>query len=84
MPYIRNADRKKFDEILYKLPLINSPGTLNYALTILCKQYLLENGETYQSYNDIVGALEGCKLELYRIKIASYEEKKKLENGGVY
>ena len=84
MPYIRNEDRKQFEELLYKLPLINNPGTLNFALTVLCRQYILENGDTYQTYNDIMGALEGCKMELYRAKIASYEDKKKEQNGDVY
>ena len=84
MPYIKQIDRKEIEELLYKLPLINNPGSLNFAFTILCKQYILENGEIYKAYNDILGALEGCKLELYRAKIAPYEDKKKEENGGVY
>lgn len=58
-------------------------GQLNYQLTTLCQDYLYKN-ESYQSYNDILGALEGCKLELYRRKIANYEDKKIEENGDVY
>lgn len=58
-------------------------GQLNYLLTQVCQRYM-QYHESYQSYNDILGALEGCKLELYRRKIAHYEDKKIEENGDVY
>jgi hypothetical protein len=32
----------------------------------------------------MIGALECCKLELYRMLIAPYEDAKINENGGVY
>jgi hypothetical protein len=35
-------------------------------------------------YNDVIGALECCKLELYRRMVAPYENTKIKENGDVY
>ena len=60
-----------------------SVGGLNYILTTTCLYYLKTKGESYQTYNDIIGALECCKLELYRRKISPYEDIKIKENGDV-
>ena len=37
-------------------------GQLNYLFTDGSLAYLLVKGESYQTYNDIIGALECCKL----------------------
>ena len=70
MPYINEAKRV----CLNAVPEAIDAGELNYMLTKLCHQYVRTKGEKYQTYNDILGALEGCKLELYRRRIADYEE----------
>ena len=62
----------------------SSAGELNYAVTMLVKKYFEMKGESYATYNDIIGALECCKLELYRRKIGWYENGKILENGDVW
>lgn len=77
MPYIK---QKRRSEIFLAI----SSGELNYMFTLLIISYLQMNGESYQTYNDIIGALEAAKLELYRRKIAPYEDKKIQENGDVY
>lgn len=86
MPYIKQEDRHRL--IAEKLAggLLNpkTPGELNFILTSLCIVYLETHTQCYQTYNDIIGALECCKLELYRRKISSYEDKKIEENGDVY
>jgi hypothetical protein len=56
---------------------------MNYLFTVIAHRYLLEHGKNYQHINDIVGALEGCKLELYRKVAADYENEKIIENGDV-
>jgi len=80
MPYIRDVERKEIEQ--GKPPA--TAGELNYCFTLLINEYLNTLGERYQTYNDIVGALEGCKLELYRRKICTYEDRKRDENGEVY
>jgi hypothetical protein len=59
-------------------------GELNYALTMLVMAYLRKTGKTYQHINDVLGALEGCKLELYRRVVVPYEQDKMATNTDVY
>jgi len=80
MPYIDQASRGHLTDGVAPRNL----GELNYLITQICSQYLRTKGERYQTYNDIMGALEGAKLELYRRQIAPYEDKKIIENGDVY
>jgi hypothetical protein len=56
---------------------------LNYIITVLCKKYIQDHGESYQHYNDIIGVLECAKMEFYRRKIVPYEDIKILSNGDV-
>lgn len=86
MPYIdQKAKDKLFNELETQLPLyIGTPGELNFLMTELCKVYVANNKLNYQTINDIVGALEGCKLEFYRRVGAPYEDLKINQNGDVY
>jgi len=60
----------------------NFEGNLNYAITtLLVKAYGLKS---YRDVNDVVGALECCKLEFYRRAAAPYEDQKSFDNGDVY
>lgn len=81
MPYIAQNLRQSVE-----LPGIwhETAGELNYVITRLCLRYIENNGEQYKHYNDVIGALECCKLEMYRRAIAPYEDKKIKENGDVY
>lgn len=81
MPYIPQTSRT---EIALRRSIAHNAGELNYMLTRMCLEYWHSNGENYQAFNDVIGALEGCKLELYRRKVAPYEDVKKVENGDVY
>ena len=80
MPYI--MAKRRAEILAHKTP--HGPGELNYAFTEIIKTYLATFGESYQVYNDIVGALECCKLELYRRKIVPYEDVKIVTNGDAY
>ena len=78
MPYIVQELREK---VLREGPM--NAGELNYAITYLLKQYWYQTGN-YQGINDIVGALEGAKMEFYRRVAVPYENEKIKENGDVY
>ena len=80
MPYIKKKRREEID----KGSLPANAGELNYVITTQLTKYIFIKGESYQTYNDIMGALEGSKLELYRRKILPYENIKMSENGDVY
>lgn len=85
MPYIKEERRNAIDgDVTYNIDLteLKNAGELNYAFTVIAHHYL-SDGENYQRINDIIGALEGCKLELYRRVAAPYEDVKIKENGDV-
>lgn len=65
-----------------KSPSETLPGLLNYAITTMIYG-LVDGKESYALYNAMIGALESAKLELYRKKVAPYEDQKEFENGEV-
>lgn len=77
MPYIKQDDRGK---LLKQLNV----GTLNYSLTRELISYVTVNGLSYQTINDVVGALESAKAEFQRRVAGPYEDTKIRENGDVY
>lgn len=83
MPYIKQDARDELESDSFARSPENA-GELNFIMTQLCIDYYREHGGRYQQINDILGALEGCKLEFYRRVAAPYEDKKKEENGDVY
>ncbi len=63
----------------------DAPGELNYAITRIVDDYLVRKGGLrYAHLNEVVGALECAKLELYRRLAVPYEDAKIVENGDVY
>jgi hypothetical protein len=80
MPYIEKIRR---DEIKYDGSYPMNAGELNYYLTITIQDYYTTH-PNYQGINDIIGALEGAKLEFYRRQVAKYEDQKIIDNGDVY
>jgi len=85
MPYICSKDRERFDQAAILGLKAQSVGDLNYILTMVCLGFLAKNKPNhYKDYNDVIGALECCRLELYRKKVIPYENQKIKENGDVY
>jgi hypothetical protein len=97
MPYIHQGIRERLDEginsLIGSLRLFNVvsegsapeiPGILNYIITKVCLYWLSQGEEKYTQYNAVIGVLESVKMELYRRKIADYEDEKCKENGDVY
>jgi hypothetical protein len=79
MPYIKQDRRIP---LTMACPL--NAGELNYAFTKMILAYIKQQGPSYQHINDVIGALEGAKMEFYRRYVAEYENKKADENGDVY
>lgn len=82
MPYIREDVRERVRPKSWAVP--DDAGGLNYQITMLIRAYMAANGENYRHYNDVLGVLSAVGHELYRRKIAPYEDKKIEENGDVY
>lgn len=82
MPYIKGSQRADFlpDSVLVPV----NAGNLNYQITTLLMQYIILNGLSYAHINDVLGALEGAKLEFYRRVAVPYENQKIQDNGDVY
>ena len=81
MPYIDADARARIDA--GGAP--ETAGELNYAITRLVDEYLVRlGGIRYAHLNEVVGALECAKLELYRRLAAPYEDAKRDETGDVY
>lgn len=82
MPYIDKRLAQHIDDGAAP----KTPGELNYAITKLVIDYSKSAGgmQSYIIINDILGALEGAKLEFYRRVAVPYEDQKIIENGDVY
>lgn len=90
MPYIKQEDRKKFNEDFEGIDLdgiaehlIESEGELNYVITKICQGYIKKFGKSYKTLNAVHGVLNCANLELYRKITAPYEDIKIKENGDV-
>lgn len=88
MPYIERYDRAGYNSyiqnitnILNRKPKQKMSGELNYIIT---KILLNTIPMRYDDYNTLIGVLESVKLELYRRRIANYEDIKIEANGDVY
>ena len=75
MPYI--PENRRLDDA-------ETAGELSYMFVITINDYIRLKKESYQTYNDIIGALESVKLEIYRRLVTKYEDKKIIENGDVF
>jgi len=92
MPYLRDEEKKVLEDLITtsvnKIEEIGgycySSGDLNYVITKIILGYFKTRGGRYKQINDVVGAMEGAKLEFYRKVVAPYEEIKESENGSVY
>jgi hypothetical protein len=81
MPYMTPGRRTELDAFP-RLP--RGPGDLNYLLTTTLVDYITDNGLSYGTINDVLGALEGAKQEFYRRVAVPYEDSKRTVNGDVY
>jgi hypothetical protein len=79
MPYIQKSEREELCELAPE-----TAGQLNYLFTAIIIQYIETKGKSYQTINDIMGALTGAQAEFYRRVVVPYEDLKIRENGDVY
>jgi hypothetical protein len=80
MPYIDKTDR---DQITNGRN-IETAGELNFVISTLINEYLINKGKNYNNINEAIGVLECAKLELYRRIASPYEDLKIESNGDVY
>lgn len=80
MPYIEQEARRR----LGVTREAHSAGELNYLLTGVALDYCDRQGYSYNTFNEVVGALECAKQEFYRKIVVPYEDVKCEQNGDVY
>lgn len=83
MPYIKQNRRTEIAESPECANLAENAGELNWVITTICHNYILEKGKSYSVLNEVIGVLECAKLELYRKVTAPYEDIKCKENGHI-
>lgn len=80
MPYIDQDSRFK---LLAEGRSASNSGELAFEVYSLIVNYIKDNGACWQTYSDIIGAVEGSKLEAYRRIVAPHEDIKIKENGDI-
>ena len=81
MPYISQERRKELDA---GAPFSTHPGELNYSMARIVDRYVLSCGTNYRTFNDVIGALDALKMEIYTRFVRPYEDKKIGEHGDVF
>ncbi|MGH9339677.1 MAG: DUF6899 family protein [Acidobacteriota bacterium] len=82
---IANSETSSARERLAKGGSPETAGELNYAITKLVDDYVIRKGGIrYMHINEVIGALECAKLELYRRVAVPYEDQKIRSAGDVY
>ena len=81
MPYIAQDDRDLKQPISREADPAQNGGELNYTISTIISNYILEHGLRYQNISDVLGALEGAKFEFLRRIVGPYEDQKISENG---
>lgn len=85
MPYIKRGERLWLErplKVLVKKLELAPIGAVNYCITVILLGWL--GKPSYERYNAALGVLEAAKLELYRRKIAEYENDAVARNGDVF
>lgn len=93
MPYIKQEYRLTLndlaEDVVKELKRLNEEniteyaGNFNFFISSIMNKLLLGN-MSYSIINELIGALECTKLELYRRMAAPYENIKSDTNGDVY
>lgn len=80
MPYIEGNRR----DALNQGDAAATPGELNYKITKLAHNYLIRKAKIgYAEMNEVLGVMDAARQEFYRVVMAPYEDKKRVENGSV-
>jgi Domain of unknown function (DUF6899) len=88
MPYVTQDRREDIGNgangTLDIIEAAKSAGDLNYAMTLLAKEYIEQHGLRYEHINTVMGVFASVQAEFYRRVAAPYEDTKIVANGDVY
>ena len=85
MPYIKKEQRDELqDELISLLKEMKfEEGEMNYIITFLLHEFVIQNGLCYKTLNSAVGILECSKEEFVRRVVSPYEDLKIMQNGSI-
>jgi len=84
MPYVDEKTRKRLDDPYRRVNHANFVGQLTYVVQKELEVYIKQNGLSYQTLAECLGALEGAKADLIHRVLLPYEHTKRQENGDVW
>ena len=84
MPYIDPNDAAELRASGNFVPPSLTPGELNYFLSCTIAQYVTDNGLSYQTINDVSGAMTEALAEFRRQIVVDYENFKALSGADPY
>jgi len=83
MPYIKQEDRLKFDEMLDNIPDIKTKGELEYCIYKLMIIYKETHKWCYSDLHDCTYAAQHCSDEFRRNFLDARENEAKNDNGDI-
>ncbi len=84
MPYIKDENKRIFDESINRLSnIIIHKGDLNYMICELVGQLILNTKISYTQISEWIDAVDGAENELRRRLLDPYENMKAKDNGDV-
>lgn len=83
MPYIKREDRRRFDTVLYDLPVPDTKGELEYCIFYLMNLYAMHKVFNYTNLHDTVYAAHHCADEFRRRYLDVREDAAREQNGDV-
>ena len=91
MPYIKEEDRPKFDEVLSELPPMETAGALGYVVARVLDAYLMHRADQdtegklrFQYQGEVYGILESIKLDYFHCVQEPYENDVRARTGEVW
>ncbi len=79
-PFVNRAIPIPDEDVLASL----SKGDINYVISRIVWRWVLAAGIDYESLSEGISVLQDAANELYRVKLAPYENEKINENGSAY
>jgi len=83
MPYIKQEDRNKYQEVLTEMPFIETKGDLEFCIFTLMQQYMKSREKRYSILHDCVYAAMHCADEFRRRFLDKREDEAREINGDV-
>lgn len=83
MPYVKEENRKIYDEVLNLMPVIRDKGDLEYCIFKLMKRFMKTREFRYSTLHEVVYATMHCADEYRRRYLDKREDEAREKNGDI-